>query len=140
MNAATVLARLRDLGIIAEVRGGGLALRPASAIPGELLAELKEHKTELLALLAANDRDAWGLTGDERAVQAAMIGGLLRAARQRPPSWSDPAALPWPGCFCPCRRGQRWWCERGAPKGWRCWACHPPDHTMPKNTPDTKTA
>jgi hypothetical protein len=54
--------------------------------------------------------------------------GLLRAAPSRPPSWADPAALPSLGCQCSCCRGQRWWCERVAPKGWRCLTCHPPDH------------
>jgi hypothetical protein len=54
------------------------------------------------------------------------------AAHQRPPSWVDPSALPSPGCFCSCCHGQRWWCEREMPKGWRCWQCHPPDHLMPE--------
>jgi hypothetical protein len=34
--------------------------------------------------------------------------------------------LPAPGARA-CR-GQQWWCEAVAPKGWRCWQCHPPDH------------
>jgi hypothetical protein len=54
--------------------------------------------------------------------------GYLRAARRLPPSWSDPTTLPPPGSFCSCCKGQRWWSERDAPKGWRCAACHPPDH------------
>ncbi len=28
--------------------------------------------------------------------------------------------------------GGRWWREREQPKGWRCWACHPPDHLAPE--------
>ena len=36
-------------------------------------------------------------------------------------------ALPSRGCFCSCCKGQRWWCERDAPKGWRCSTCHPPN-------------
>jgi hypothetical protein len=51
---------------------------------------------------------------------------------QRPPSWSDPAALPQPADWCSCcsrrsRAGGRWWREAEAPSGWRCWICHPPD-------------
>jgi hypothetical protein len=60
--------------------------------------------------------------------QAALVSGLLHAARRRPPSWADPTALPSRGCFCSCCKGQRWWREREAPKGWRCWTCHPTDH------------
>ena len=51
--------------------------------------------------------------------------GYMRATLQCPPSWSDPAALPPHGCFCSCCKGQRWW---GDAHGWRCRACHPPDH------------
>jgi hypothetical protein len=56
------------------------------------------------------------------------LAGLQTAALQRPPSWSEAAALPSAGAWCSCCRGQRWWCEAVAPKGWRCWQCHPPDH------------
>ena len=54
-----------------------------------------------------------------------VADGHLRAARQRPPSWSNAAALPSPGCFCSCCKGQRWWTDQS---GWRCWTCHPPNH------------
>lgn len=62
------------------------------------------------------------------ALNRKIANGYLRAALQRPPSWADPAALPSHGCRCSCCKGQRWWCEREAPKGWRCWACYPPSH------------
>ena len=71
--------------------------------------------------------------------QAAMVSGLLRAARQRPPSWADPSALPSPGCFCSCCKGQRWWCELEAPKGWRCRTCHPPQHLLPDSVKEVRT-
>jgi hypothetical protein len=57
-----------------------------------------------------------------------LSDNYVRAALQRPPSWADPTAQPSRGCFCTCCKGQRWWRERDAPKGWRCWICHPPDH------------
>ncbi len=53
MTAAALLARLADLGVSAEVEKGGLRLRPASAIPGDVLAALRENKVEVLALLTA---------------------------------------------------------------------------------------
>jgi hypothetical protein len=37
--------------------GGGLRLRPASAVPGDLLADLRRHKVEVLALLTAPAND-----------------------------------------------------------------------------------
>jgi hypothetical protein len=57
-----------------------------------------------------------------------LLDGYMRAALQRPPSWADPTALPSRGCFCSCCKGQRWWCEREVPRGWRCSVCYPPDH------------
>jgi hypothetical protein len=71
----------------------------------------------------------------ERAISAAYI----RAALQRPPSWSDPVALPSRGCFCSCCKGQRWWCECEAPKGWRCSTCHPPSHLTPGAVTEVRT-
>jgi hypothetical protein len=55
LTGAGILARLRDLGVTAEARGDGLALRPASLVPDDLRREVKANKPELLALLAAND-------------------------------------------------------------------------------------
>jgi hypothetical protein len=61
------------------------------------------------------------------AVHGLAAAGLA-TAMQRAPAWADPAALPVHGCWCRCCRGSRWWCEREAQKGWRCWTCHPPGH------------
>ena len=55
MTAAAVLARLDALGVAVVARGDSLTIRPASAVPSALLAEMKVHKAEVLALLAAND-------------------------------------------------------------------------------------
>jgi TubC N-terminal docking domain len=44
-----LLARLAALDVSAQADHGALRLRPASAIPPDLLAMLHEHKTELLA-------------------------------------------------------------------------------------------
>jgi hypothetical protein len=32
------------------------------------------------------------------------------------------------GGWCTCWYGTRWWTKRGAPYGWCCGTCHPPDH------------
>jgi hypothetical protein len=152
MTAAIALARLRDLGVSVVARGEGLALQPASIVPADLLAELRTHKADVLALLAANDSDVDPDADAERAAiqaesalpapgtaeraaldsrHAATVSAFLRISLQRPPSWADPTARPSPGAFCSCCRGQRWWCEikcRRRQSGWRCWTCHPPDH------------
>jgi hypothetical protein len=73
-------------------------------------------------------------------------GGLLRAALMRPASWSErpdchPASGAWCGCCGrnPPAYGGRWWQEREAPKGWRCFTCHPPDHLKPDQVREVMT-
>jgi hypothetical protein len=50
------------------------------------------------------------------------------------PSWTEVAREAPPGAWCGCcgrhepQAGGRWWRERVAPSGWRCWTCHPPLH------------
>lgn len=74
-----------------------------------------------------------------RADQPSHLVGYLNAAQQRPPSWTDSTALPSRGCFCSCCKGQRWWSERDAPKGWRCCTCHPPNHLPSEQTEIVQT-
>jgi hypothetical protein len=62
--------------------------------------------------------------------------GYMRAALQRPPSWANSAARPPSGCFCSCCKGRRWW---GDAQGWRCWACHPPDHLVPEAATEVRS-
>jgi hypothetical protein len=73
-------------------------------------------------------------------------GGMLRAALMRPASWTErPDCRPAPGAWCGCcgrtppAYGGRWWQEREAPKGWRCWTCHPPDHLKPQDVREVAT-
>ena len=54
MIAASLLTRLTGLGVSAEVDNNTLRLRPASVIPAGLLAEVRENKDGLLALLTAS--------------------------------------------------------------------------------------
>jgi hypothetical protein len=137
MTGAAALARLHDLGVTAEARDDRLVLRPASAVPPELLAELRGLKAEVLALLKINratladasaraDPPQWTLADHMRHAQ--QLRGLRGAAMQRPPAWSDPAARPSPGCWCSSCRGRRWWREAHLAQGWRCATCHPAVH------------
>jgi hypothetical protein len=54
-----------------------------------------------------------------------------QGASKRPPAWAEPTDPPLPGSSCSCCGLGQWWCERDTPKGWRCRACHPPDHLAP---------
>jgi hypothetical protein len=53
MSGAAVLARARAAGVAVGVEGGNLRLRGAAQPPADLLAELRTHKAELVALLTA---------------------------------------------------------------------------------------
>ena len=62
MTPAAVLTALAEAGIAATAEGDALVLRPASAVPPDLLAEARRLKPELLALLrseAANENDIY---------------------------------------------------------------------------------
>jgi hypothetical protein len=111
LTAATVLERLDRAGVRVTLQpGGGLSIRPVP--PPDLLLEARRHRDDIAHLISLRQ----------------ALDGLHTAARQRPPSWTDPEARPPPGSFCSCCRNQRWWCDD---RGWRCWACHPPDHLAP---------
>ena len=68
--AFILLARLRHLGVATWADGDALRLRPASAVPPDLLAEVKAHKSELLALLAENDQGTHSALPSPSAEQA----------------------------------------------------------------------
>lgn len=68
----------------------------------------------------------------------------LLSGYQRPPGWSDPDDGPQAGEWCGCcsrwhRRPGRWWRETDAPRGWRCWTCHPPVHLAPGEVVEVRT-
>jgi len=54
VNAAELLKQVAERGVRVSLVGESLHLRPKSALPPELVAKLREHKPELLQLLAAN--------------------------------------------------------------------------------------
>ena len=52
MPAHEVLTQLHSLGISVEARGDSLVVKPASLVPVELKGEIRQHKADILALLA----------------------------------------------------------------------------------------
>ncbi|GAB0112726.1 hypothetical protein [Acidisoma sp. C75] len=80
---------------------------------------------------AESDIEAAFLATERAALMAEGEGLDARAAvpHRLPPSWAEVTIEPTPGAHCVMSGDhRRWWTERVAPKGWRCWACHPPLH------------
>jgi hypothetical protein len=151
MTAAAVLARVHEAGGEAIIVAGRLRLRARHPLPDTLVAEARQHKNELLALLTGpilapatpeqvaeevTDRIAivevdggadparWRLV--DRTTHAALLRRLQDVALQRPPSWwTTQPHRPAPGAWCSCCRGHRWWTRDGG-RGWCCQVCHPP--------------
>jgi hypothetical protein len=89
--AAALLSRLDALDVSAVADGIALRLRPASAIPPDLMANLRAHKRELLALLAASDHDRWGLTAAARAQALARLNARTLPLRSHRAAGASPA-------------------------------------------------
>ena len=149
MSATEALALVLAAGVRVRTEGDDLLLKASAPPPPAVLDLVSRYKTDIITLLRSpapepprtpkpvpSLRSMAELStpdcGRGDAAQAAMVAGLLVAARHLPPSWADPTSPPSRGYFCSCCKGQRWWRERAAPKGWRCSTCHPPDH-LPAN-------
>jgi hypothetical protein len=55
MNAAHLLKNARAAGLSLEIDGENLIVEADRDLPAELIAELREHKTELMAILSRRD-------------------------------------------------------------------------------------
>ena len=154
MNAADALTLAHAAGVRVGIDGDDLVLEASAPPPSAVLDLLSRHKAGIVTLLRspAPEQLPWAaeptppqpslanLSTQDRAARAdALVVGLYVATRGRPPSWADPGALPASGCFCTCCKGQRWWRECEAPKGWRCSTCHPPDHLPPDAVTEMRT-
>ena len=76
--AAEVLAELGRLGVSITADAGTLWLSPASQVPPDLVAAVRAHKTELLALLSPADSEDWLSFFDECAAVAEHDGERSR--------------------------------------------------------------
>jgi hypothetical protein len=74
-TAADLLVELDRLGVHATLKGDRISLQPASSVPADLLSAVRDHKAELLDLLA-DPRCRWKeqanallTTGEDRALR-----------------------------------------------------------------------
>ena len=81
MELTEILKRLDDLGLTVTVRGDWLRVHPGSNLPVELMAELKAHKDELMAMLAGQGENSSVLpvTGAPQ-TEAEIIAGAYAIA------------------------------------------------------------
>lgn len=121
------LSRLRQLGVTLTPAGDRIRCRPASIVPSELLDILKQHKGELLHLLAAEAGDgvvqttAADLGGVPVLVPADLLGMPLDVfAREGQPL---EVRVPWAPVtlwFCPDARHAEILVSNGVSRG-RIW-------------------
>lgn len=126
-----ILPRLRAAGADALLRDDRPVVQRPGALPPALLSEVKMRREDLLAeLLAEADIDAAAEGEEAAAIVAEGEHGdpLAEVPHEMPVSWADASIEPTPGARCRNCSGRRWWSEATAPKGWRCWTCHPADH------------
>lgn len=134
MTPAKALAGLRAAGVAVVLRPDGtVGLTAAAPPPPGLLATARAHRGAIAALLREGDGAA------PRPATVSPDTVPFDPAAKRPPSWSNPAAVPRPGVWCGCCRGGRWWCEASGPRGWRCRTCHPPAHLGPGDVCEVAT-
>lgn len=98
MGARDLLLTLRDSGISVVAESGKLLVTPASALSDEMCTAIREHKPELLALLATT-RNCTGCRNLTRAKTCAepIAAGLIPAEDGFGLAWPDPAQ----GAACP---------------------------------------
>jgi len=108
MSAADVLAMLHRIGIRLEVVGDRLRYYPRSAMPADLVEQLKAEKVEVLRLLRSPP------------VELSDAPPLALGSDGWPVDSFDSAGL----APCPaCRRLELW---QTLADGWRCQRCDPP--------------
>jgi hypothetical protein len=87
MNAARVLAQAEAAGIRFRIEDGAVRMEADAPPPADLLAELRQHREEILALLD-HDRAEAEAVADSYAVPAADPGDY--------PDWYRPQGLDGP--------------------------------------------
>lgn len=92
-TAKSVLGELRARGIRVRVRGGDLALHPRSSLDQELLAAVREHKAEIVALLQHGGGDLFGCADGGPGRLGPLIDDIPNDVPALPPLLLDMALL-----------------------------------------------
>ena len=149
MTAAALLAQLSGLGVSAWADGAVLRFKPASLVPPAVLADLRAHKAELLALLTApivaavaspvapvvvaptepQPMPQWPPGHWRPRRYTSDLTDQLWTTMALPISWADPDVRPEEGAYCGHCEYRHWARDkRRADGGWTCSVCHPPDN------------
>ena len=79
MGAAEVIEILQGLGVKVKAQGGKLLLEPGSRVPSDLVPEIRQHKQEILEMLAepllADDSTALLLSWASQAAETGLTLG-----------------------------------------------------------------
>lgn len=144
---ARLLHDLQALGITLQPHGDKLRFYPREAITAELLAGIKEHKTELLRLLAGPEPlgDLQAQDDDDNApegITPSPDGGTIIEQHDHPAPQShsrrlagngfppfphapmDPRIIASPVVMCPTCNAARVLVELRTMSGGLCWDCH----------------
>lgn len=165
MNVARLLDELDIRGVTISVDAGDLILEPAKRLPPALLADLRTHKAELLALLIASARTAesaitavrtglpWPFWLYDRVYRdphaaplpsdllpddfnRALTVALPLRAPEPPPNKRYVNPRPYSRCRVCGSRDWVWW-ETPAGRNWRCAVCQQRRARAPATVPDT---
>ena len=131
LAASSLLAELRAAGFTLTAEGSRLRVAPADLLTDELRAGIREHRAELVRILAAESAP------DGRSGTDATVPDCVQPEPRKTPLSPHELAMPWqhrkaPPDECPCCKLSRFWKLRTGPPGtpWVCWRCHPPLESM----------
>jgi hypothetical protein len=129
MTAAPVIEAVRRAGGRILVRGGHLRLRAPTPLPDTLIAEVREHKAEILDLLgtaapAISERQRPSASPLETSIERWRRGVERLSSMSSPPSYPERA---WTQLLADAGRFLDRWGAQAARLGWQTWelfGCH----------------
>jgi hypothetical protein len=96
MSAAAVLRDAAECGIVLSLNGANVAFKAAVRPPPELLARLREHKAEIVALLAAEAAPPPSATaGDDASASVDRLIADMAAENERRRDWHKQPLSDW---------------------------------------------
>lgn len=131
MTAAPVIEAVRRAGGRFVLRGERLRLSAPEPLPDALVAEVREHKAEILDLLRSGapvSREMQSPAASDARVESGIedwVRGVERlSSTPTPPNYPEQA---WQQLIADAQRFLEWWGEQAARLGWPTWelfGCH----------------